>query len=82
MARYTGIEIIKGLCEQSREWLQINNVNQFACWLNHYTAPTLDVTVIAWLRDNRVREDSRDSFSIFTPVYLSMMRASPHGLNL
>ena len=27
--------------------------------------------------DNGVRDDSRDSFSIFTPVCLSVMRASP-----
>ena len=55
---------MKGLWEPTRESLQIKNVNHFACWQNHNTAPTFDITVFAWLRDNGVRDDSRDSFSI------------------
>ena len=42
---------IKGLCEQTREWLQIKNVNQFACRLNRNTAPTFNVKVIESSRD-------------------------------
>ena len=43
------------------QWLQITNVNQLACWLNHNTAPTFIVPVIESSRD---RTESRDLLGI------------------